>query len=985
MAGPNQGEVYDGYRFLGGDPKSEASWERASPASGPEAAGFQSLGGGWYKGPDGGSYQVGRGGAMVQRSEGTGSSSAGEGGVGKLTEDQGKAGGYARLMADAERSYQQALNEGFNPTGIAAGIANFTDNIPGLGGLGNFIRDDAGDRARQAELQWTDAQLKAMSGAASPEQEVVRNQITNFARPGQNYEYLGDRLRQARTTAFQASKIRAGKAAADVSYPEETFNSKINPETGLPSYPEIAQLTAGITETPLPEGGYGGSGPDAPTGPGSSQAEAIDFRDPNNRGALADLIATGGWLRDGDGQPYYVEPGAIAQAREEGDEAVGNGVYVRPDRADWTPEGAVRQRREMWQPARQVDAFVRGAADAGSLEFADEIAAGADAAIGRGNGQTVGDRYRSNVRVQRAIDEADGQDAGFARGAGQVAGYGVAALTQGPRLLARGSQFASPLLNRAVTGVRNALTGGAIAGTAAAGQAEGNALQRAQEFLKAAPVGAAVGVAAPVAVNAVAGRVAAPLAAGRDFVGRQVGRAGQALKVPGATRLTERSTPNALNAAVEQFGRRMGPRRVGALSDTARSQRDLGFDPTLADLVDDAGQGQLRALGSLDTPARPNAVAFGRSRRAAAQDDVSNIARRFVSDDPRTAARVAADLEDAQRLASGPAYEAARASPPITVSADVGEALFSGEGPSTIRAASRAYKSSVQPEERALALELERMAQAADDGVPAGAIEMSVGAADLLSRYLGKAGGSDANLSRIYQGLGRAVRNQAREQSPAYEAALSGYAERAQLDDAADFGRRFLNRRGAQDFANEARAMLPAQRDVARVAARDAIEDAGSTTGGAATLLDDLSIGRGTGQRSDALIADPEAMRATADAARMRLQAGRNVDPRAGSNTNLNRQDTENVDNAVEFLSDGAQMVARPISGTISVVARRFQNRGFNRQEAEELVNAAIDPSRTDELIALLQTKMSRKEARTLARAVQRQVSSGSGSSGVEQ
>jgi hypothetical protein len=429
----------------------------------------------------------------------------------------------------------------------------------------------------------------------------------------------------------------------------------------------------------------------------------------------------------------------------------------------------------------------------------------------------------------------------------------------------------------------------------------------------------------------------------------------------------------------------MGPRRTSALADNVQRQRDLGFEPTLADAVDDAGQGQLRALGSLDTDARPNAVKFGRSRRAGAQQDVSNIARRFVSDDPRTATRVARDLEDAQRTASGPAYEAARASPPITVTADVGEAMFSGEGPATIRAAGRAYKSSVKPEERALALELEGLAQAADEGMPAGEVQLSVGAADLLSRYLAKAGGNDANLSRIYQGLGREIRNQARAQAPAYDEALSGYAERAQLDDATDFGRRFLNRRGSQDFADEASAMLPAQRDVARVAARDAIEDAGSTTGGAATLLDDLSIGRGTSQRADALIPEADLMRETAEAARMRLQTGRNVDPRAGSNTNLNRQDSENVDGAVEFLSDGARIASAPIRGTIEVVARRFQNRGFNRQEAEELVNAAIDPARTDELVALLSQRMTRKQARTLARAVQRQVASGTGSSGVEQ
>jgi hypothetical protein len=69
MPGPTAGQVVDGYRFRGGDPNNRASWEPVAGGaqSGPAAAGFTDLGGGWYRGPNGGSYQVGRGGAMVER------------------------------------------------------------------------------------------------------------------------------------------------------------------------------------------------------------------------------------------------------------------------------------------------------------------------------------------------------------------------------------------------------------------------------------------------------------------------------------------------------------------------------------------------------------------------------------------------------------------------------------------------------------------------------------------------------------------------------------------------------------------------------------------------------------------------------------------------------------------------------------------------------------------------------------------------------
>lgn len=95
---PEVGAIIDGYRFNGGNPSDPASWEQVS---GPEAAGFTSLGDGWWRGPDGGTYQVGDRGAMVQRTTGGG---AGGGGVGATPEQRGRiAIGLPNALAAEQR------------------------------------------------------------------------------------------------------------------------------------------------------------------------------------------------------------------------------------------------------------------------------------------------------------------------------------------------------------------------------------------------------------------------------------------------------------------------------------------------------------------------------------------------------------------------------------------------------------------------------------------------------------------------------------------------------------------------------------------------------------------------------------------------------------------------------------------------------------------------------------------------------------------
>lgn len=139
----------------------------------------------------------------------------------KLTEDQGKSQGYAKMMSNAEQRYNEALKQGYNPTTLRNTTAAILEGLPfgGLDGLGAAVRDDVGDLGRQAELQWSDAQLKAVSGASSPEAEVKRGVKTFFPRPGENPFQIGPEKREARAMAFDAVRRRAGPAAREIAAP----------------------------------------------------------------------------------------------------------------------------------------------------------------------------------------------------------------------------------------------------------------------------------------------------------------------------------------------------------------------------------------------------------------------------------------------------------------------------------------------------------------------------------------------------------------------------------------------------------------------------------------------------------------------------------------------------------------------------------------------------------------------------------------------
>lgn len=931
MAGPTEGQVYDGYRFMGGDPADQSNWQQVAPidVSAEWGAGARQL-------PNGTIERVGPRGGVTK----VGDASADGETVAKLTEGQGKAMLYGSMMSGAEKDYQQARSEGYNPAGIRNQIANAAGVIPFDGDFfGRLIRDDVSDRGRQAELRWAEGNLRQLTGAAATTPEIERVAAINFDRGN---DQLAEQRYRTRADTFRGTTYAAGPGGAVLGeYPGMPGDPGPLSENGLPSYPGIAKLTEGVRETPLPEGGYGAPDPT----PGASPDQPFDFVGASREDTIA-AIQRGGWFRQGpDGKPYQLPPSAPEFAREEGDQRVSDGVYVRPQN---TPEAAVADRRDDNGIFRRIDAGVRGAADAMTFGLSDEIAAAGDTLIGRGS-------YRENLDRQRAIDRADQQDVPVSRGAGQVAGA-VAA----PGAIASGKFVASaPKLGYAMT--RGAAVGAGYGAAYGAGNAEGGLAERGQGALSGLMTGGATGAALPPLARGV-GMIASPLTrpAG-NFIGETLQRF-RGSPMTGVDRAARDLTQGVSLADMEA---------------QVANMRRFGAEPTIADAGGSVVQSRTRVAATRQTPGRQAAENFATGRRGEVQDFTQGLAQR-VSPIEATPAQLDEALTAYQRDASRPAFDAVRGErvqlDPSSVMALRGE-----EGRSAIRQAARLFGSSVDEQERNVAAELNQLADTLLDQPNT---EISVGAADLLSRYLGKAGGTDANAQRVFGAAGRAVRQNARDQVPAYGDALEGYAQRARLGDAVEIGDRFAGNKGhPADFVQAVESMDPAQRQIAAAAGRAGLERAAGTGRGAPGVLDSIATDRNMQRKATALLGQEGAdeLRQGAGVGRQLMMTGHNVNPRAGSNTFLNSQDGEaqKAGNIVGNVLTGR--FGEAIGGAIDLL----KSRGMSDQQAETLISLATDPSRTDEVLSILRQRgFSQQES---LRLVERMVPQLSGAAGAAQ
>jgi hypothetical protein len=857
----------------------------------------------------------------------------------KLTEDQGKAGGYATLMADAERSYQQALREGFNPTGFRAGLANFTDNIPLMGGVGNFIRDDAGDRARQAELQWTDAQLKAMSGAASPEAEVIRNQITNFARPGQNYDYIGERLEDARKTAFEASRRRAGRDLQGLAYPDTDAGQL-----------RVRDLQPGETAETLAARGM-------------------------RRGA------DGIWRfpRDEQGNPIFPEDGGQPPAGPQG--GAGGGA---PSGGGGGGRG--RGPLEMAADAyRNVEAFALGAAE--QFPGLDEAAAWTASRLS-------GVPYSEARQVQGELAQRDREQYGTARNVGGVTGalapLAVAAPFMTGANIARAgvnAPRAERLLRFGARTAQNAGIGAAGAGVYAAGAADGGASERVAAGGNALGLGAAVGAGAPYVApvarfaDDLLGNIPSRTVTGAtEFAMRQGGRFGNALGIPGSQELVERATPNALNPMIDQLAERLGPERVNTLAARAQNRRDLGIDPALIDVMDDGGVGLVRAASSRQGTGRQAVIDFYNARRGDLPAQTARIAREEISADTRPALDIIASQRDIRR-ANASAIDTFGGDE-VPLGEDAILALRSDFVRPYIRAAATRAQGATDPVERAASARLSRIADTVLDD-PAAA-RLTVREAQDISKALNDAAESAFRAGSpdgpVLANLARTVRQTARDNSEGYRAWLRQYGEDSDLMEAATRGRNFvsvsqdpINVRGTESFVRGANEAGDAEMAIQRAVSREAVEAAASNPRTARNILDAFANDTGMARRVEALGVDPERLRNRAQAVMESVDTAYRANPRGGSNSILNAGDVDALAGVGEAAQNLRSFAREPFFGSLQIIADTYTRRGFNNAEAEQLARLSVDPTRTDELISLLSERMTRREARRLARSTRRQ------------
>jgi hypothetical protein len=343
------------------------------------------------------------------------------------------------------------------------------------------------------------------------------------------------------------------------------------------------------------------------------------------------------------------------------------------------------------------------------------------------------------------------------------------------------------------------------------------------------------------------------------------------------------------------------------------------------------------------------AEGFAAGRRQDVQEYTARLGER-VSPIRATPDELDAALTSYQREASRAAFDPVRGDR-IRLDPDSIMALRGEEGRNAIRAAARTFGSSVDESERNIGAELNRLA---DSVIDTPDVEITVGAADLMSRYLQKAGGTDLNLRRVFGGAGRAIRDNARSQNPGYDTALKDYASRASLSDAAEAGEAFIGNRGyAQDYARTVSGMTEPQRGVAAAASRAGLERAAETPAGAQRALDALATGRGQQIRSEALLGPEGAagLREGGVIGRRLMTTANNVNPRAGSNTVLNA-------------SDGASNLVKgkPLAAALDFI----RSRGISDQQAEAIVRLALDPAKTEEAISILAQRMPPQEARRI-------------------
>lgn len=844
-------------------------------------------------------------------------------------------------LQEAQRNLAGSTEQGnpLNRDWGAALIDNMTE-VPFLRNIGDsaarVIGGEDYQKYAQAASTYESALLPILSGAAVTPSEASRLIRADLPQIGDASDVL---KRKARNRAMRINAIAQGIGQP----PPYDLNN-------LSSENEERAIAAIAAAQPV------GGAPAAPSGPNAPQPG--DVRVTQQPLAPEDTPES---LR---AQGYVYDP-----ARD---------TWSRTRQEVVTPQEAVAARREDDSLVRKADAAVRGAADTLTFGLADEIAAGANTLLPLDRGSVsgftrgFGDAFRQNLDLQRGIDRADEEQEGGMRLTGQVGG-GLMVL---PRLVGQGAARGAVGLGRQT--LRSIGQGAGYGGAYGFGSAEGDVLERAPNAITGAATGAAVGAVAPVAGNALGRTVVEPVArmAGglTRFGVRQAGRAATALGVPGAERVVEAAAPNALRSGVSRMADRMGERRVNALRPEMSRQADLGMEPTFVDIADDASVGRVRALGSRDIEGRDELVGFAEGRRARLPSRARRIAEEEISPDQRPTPEVIDDLARTRRTNGDMIQGFGR--DPVRLDENTAQALQGPVARQALRDAAARAASSLDPEERAAAPLLEALATGR-----ASAVELTVRDVQDISAALRKSADSAFRNSPadgpVLSGLGNAIRQAGRDQSDGYATWLQKYADDSSLLESATTGRNFVavsndpaSARSTQAFVRNAENATEPEMAIQRQASGQAMQAAASNPKGARGVLDNMAFDVDQQARARAIGVDADRLAQRSEAEVRAVTQAQRASPRIGSESSLNLQDAGDAAGLM-----GA--VRRPVTAAAGAIMNRVRARGFNNDEADAVIRAAIDPNRTQEVIDILSQRMTRREARSLARVIRRQVTIG--------
>jgi len=407
--------------------------------------------------------------------------------------------------------------------------------------------------------------------------------------------------------------------------------------------------------------------------------------------------------------------------------------------------------------------------------------------------------------------------------------------------------------------------------------------------------------------------------------------------------------PRPAPTAVEILGTRtrQNPANMRTRADEMRA---AGVNPTLADVVDDAGRGGIRAAANRQTPGRQVANDFSRNRTMDAPSRISGQSRRLMSPDPRTPDKIRTAMAARRATNANQAFGSVRGDV-VQLSPEGVQALRTGYGRAAIAEAARREN---DPNVRAA---LNRLA---NDALDNPSTPITVGMADRISRVLlgqAEAAGGDRDLASTLGNLGRAIREPAANASPGYRQALAGYGADSRLQQAAGVGEGLMQR-NTDEFVAAANGLQPSERALALAAGRRAIERASgenpSTAAGVARRLADAP----EQQARNAALMGPQRAGQFQNAMRAEAQAVENaqaIAPRSGSSTFLNAADEGNMRQAAGVAAD----IARGRFGSLGMRAyEAWQNRGLNDQQIEQLVRVATDPGQTDAAIAAITARL---------------------------